>query len=71
MGLLSLLLTIAIVGAVLWIVWWAISTIPMPPPFMIVVRVIFAIVVAILAIEFLTGGGLELGSAGLLHSRCL
>jgi hypothetical protein len=71
MGLLSLLLTIAIVGAVLWIIYWAISQIPMPPPFMIVVRVIFAIVVAILAIEFLTGGGLELGGAGLLHGRCL
>ena len=52
-ALIYLLFKIVIIGCVLWIIWWAISQIPMPPPIQIVVRVIFALVVALIAISWL------------------
>lgn len=65
MLMISLLITLVIVGLILAIVWWAISQIPMPPPFNWVVRVVFALIVAILLIDLLlggVGGGLHLGA---------
>lgn len=54
--MLAMLITLVIVGLILAIVWWAISQIPAPEPFSWVIRVVFALVVAIVLIEILTGG---------------
>ncbi len=59
-NLIHILLVLIIIGVVLYIVWWAISQVPLPPPIAIAVRVIFALIVAIIAIEVLlplAGGG--------------
>jgi hypothetical protein len=45
-------------------VWWAITQIPLPPPFAVVARVVFALVCVILLIGILAGG---LGDVGNLH----
>lgn len=52
-ALLNLLVVLCILGAVLYIIWWAVSQIPMPDPIRVVVRVIFALVVALIAIRYL------------------
>ena len=66
--MISLLITLIIVGLILAIIWWAISQIPLPAPFGWVVRVVFALIVAIVLIDLLLGGG-GLGnlSLGLRH----
>ncbi len=52
-ALFNALIVLAIIGAVLYIIWWAISQIPMPPPIAVVVKVIFALIVALIAIRYL------------------
>lgn len=52
-ALLLLLFKLAIIGGVLYIIWWAITSIPMPQPIMVVVRIIFALVVAFIAISLI------------------
>src|SRR5215469_8906475 len=53
MTIIHLLLVLIIWGVVLWIIWWAISQIPAPPPVMVAIRVIFALIVALVALEIL------------------
>ncbi len=59
-GLVGLLVWLAIIGLILFIVWWGISQIPLPEPISTVVRVIFVLVCCIIAIDmllqFLPGG---------------
>lgn len=54
--LFSLLITVIIVGVVLYVIWWAISQIPLPPPFAVVVRVVFALIVVLVMLGFLFNG---------------
>lgn len=57
----SVILTLIVYLAILAILWWVISSLPLPEPFGIVARVVFA-VVAILLLLSLLGGGI--GSIG-------
>lgn len=50
MSLISLLITLIIVGLILAIVWWAISQIPLPAPFNWIVRAVFALIIAVVLI---------------------
>ena len=52
-ALVSLLIWLVIIGAVLSVVWWAISQIPMAEPIATVVRVVFVLIVALIAISLL------------------
>lgn len=52
-ALVHLLVVLVIIGAVLYIVWWAIRDIPAPEPIKVVIRVVFALVVALIAIELI------------------
>lgn len=51
--MISLLITLVILGLIFAIIWWGISQIPMPPPFSWVVRVIFALIVILVLVEYL------------------
>ena len=65
--LVHLLILLLVYGAVAYILWWAISQIPMPPPVAIAVRVVFALIVALLVIELI----LPLANGGLANCRGL
>ncbi len=52
----SLLITLLIYGLVFAIIWWAITQIPVPEPFSWVIRVVFALIVAVVLINLLMGG---------------
>jgi len=60
-GLITLLVYIVVIGAILWIVWWGISQVPMAEPIATVVKVVFVLIVCLLAIsmllQLLPGGG--------------
>jgi hypothetical protein len=62
-SLLSLVITVIIIGAVCWLLWWLIGFIGLPEPFAKVARGI----VAVVAVIFLIGLLLHLapGSVGL------
>lgn len=60
--MLSLLITLIVLGLIFAVVWWAITQIPLPPPFAVVVRVIFALIVVLVLVDLLLGGSL-----GTLH----
>ena len=59
-GLLNFLILIVLVGAIFWLLWWAVGKLPAPinPPAQVVVVVIFVIVLIYLLIEVIGGGGL-------------
>ena len=63
----SLLITIIILGLIFAVIWWAITQIPMPAPFGMVVRVIFALVVVVVLLGILMGGIGDFGSFGNGH----
>ena len=54
--MLSLLISLLILLVIFAVVWWILSMIPVPPPFVWIVRVIFAIIFLICLVELLTGG---------------
>ncbi len=54
-GLLSLLVTLIIVGLIAWLCWWFIDYVGLPEPFNKVCRVIIALVVLIYLINILLG----------------
>lgn len=64
--MLGLLITVIIVGLIFWLLYWALSQIPLPAPFAVVARVILALVAIIFLIGLLTGGG---GIGGLHFGR--
>ena len=54
-SLLSLLLTLVIVGCIFWLLWWLVSYIGLPAPFDKVARVILAVVAVFILIDLLLG----------------
>ena len=54
--MLSLLVSLLILLVIFAVVWWILSMIPIPAPFVWIVRVIFAIIFLICLIELLLGG---------------
>lgn len=42
--MLSLLITVIVAGVIFYLIYWALSQIPLPAPFMVVARVILALV---------------------------
>jgi hypothetical protein len=60
-SLISLLVYVVIIGAILFVVWWGVSQIPMAEPIATVVKVVFVLIVCLLAIslllQLLPGGG--------------
>ena len=55
-GLLSLLVTIVIVGLIFWLIWWFLGQVGLPEPFGKVATVILALAAIIFLIGILTGG---------------
>ena len=53
-GLIGILITILIFVVIFGIIWWALSQVPIPPPFRWVVNVALAII-AILALLYFVG----------------
>lgn len=64
--MLELLITLVIYGLILAIIWWAVTVIPVPPPFIWVIRVVFALIVVIVLISLLQGGLPSLGTRHLV-----
>lgn len=56
-GLLSLLVTLVVVGLICWLIWWFIGYVGLPEPFNKVARVIVALVAVIYLINVLLGLG--------------
>ena len=53
--MLSLLVSLLILLVIFAVIWWILSMIPVPPPFVWIVRVVFAIIFLICLIALLTG----------------
>jgi len=54
--MISLLLSLVVFALICWLVWFILTKIPVPAPFVWVVQVIFAIFVIIGLISLLEGG---------------
>src|ERR1700729_753922 len=54
--MLSLLISLLILILMFAVIWWIISLIPVPPPFVWIVQVVVAVIFLIALIETLTGG---------------
>lgn len=54
-SLLSLLLTLVIVGCIFWLLWWLVAYIGLPAPFDKIARVILAVVAVFILIDLLLG----------------
>jgi uncharacterized membrane protein YwzB len=57
MNLVSLLITVLILGLIFGIVWWGIQQISMPPPFKNVAIGIFVLIVVLVLVGLLMGDG--------------
>ena len=55
MDLLSLLVTIIVVGLVFYLLYWLVGQLPLPEPFGVVVRVVLAFAVVVFLISILVG----------------
>lgn len=68
----SVLFTLLIYLCILGIIWWAITQIPLPPPFKVVANVVLAIVAILMLLSLAGGslGGLNLGHLGASPTRC-
>jgi hypothetical protein len=67
--MIGILVDILIFCLIAGLIWWVITMIPLPPPFALIVRVVFAVICVIFIIELLlslvgTGGGLGFGGFG-------
>jgi len=54
-SLLALLITVIVVGAVFYLIWWLIGYLGLPQPFDKVARVIVALIAVIYLLAMLTG----------------
>lgn len=54
-GLLSLLVTLVVVGLICWLVWWFIGYVGLPEPFNKVARVLVGLVALVFLINLLLG----------------
>lgn len=52
----GLLITLLIIVCIFGIVWWALSKIPIPPPFRWVVNVILAVIAIVVLLEYVAPG---------------
>ncbi len=59
--MLSLLISLLILLVIFSVIWWILTMIPVPPPFVWIVRVIFAIIFLICLISLLTGNLVVIG----------
>jgi VIT1/CCC1 family predicted Fe2+/Mn2+ transporter len=55
-NLISLLITIIIMGLVFYLLWWLLARINLPPPFNKVAQVIVALVAVVFLLSVLFGG---------------
>ncbi len=56
----SILITLLVYLAVIGILWWAITQIPLPQPFRVIAVVVVAIVSIFLLLSLVQGGGLAI-----------
>lgn len=56
MDLISLLITIVVLGLVFYLLYWMVGQIPLPEPFAVVARVVLALVVVLVLLSLLFGG---------------
>ena len=68
--MISTLFSLLIIGLILAIIWWAVTQVPVPEPFSWVIRVVFALVVVVILVSFLTGGGLGFSGLHLGRTFC-
>lgn len=54
-GILSLIVTIVIVGLIFWLVWWFLAQVGLPEPFNKVATVLLALAAIVFLIGILTG----------------
>ncbi len=54
-GLLSLVVTIIIVGLIFWLIWWFLGQVGLPEPFNKVASVVLALAAIVFLIGLLTG----------------
>lgn len=62
----SILITLIVYLAILAILWWLITSLPLPEPFPIVAKCVFAVIAILLLLSLVGGGGINLG----LGSHC-
>lgn len=63
--MISTLISLVVILLVVGILWWAITSIPLPEPVSTVVRVAFAVIVALALLAYFFGGaGGALGGCG-------
>lgn len=55
--MIGLLINLLIVALILGVAWWILSLIPLPPPFGMVVQVVFVIICLIVVISLLASLG--------------
>lgn len=53
--MLNLLIALLVICLIAYLVWWAISQIPLPEPIRVVVIVIFAIIMIVVLLKFIPG----------------
>jgi len=56
MSLINLLIWVIILGLVFYVVYWALSQMPLPAPFAVVARVVLALIVVVVLLSLLFGG---------------
>ena len=64
----GILLTLLVYVAILAIIYWLMASLSLPPPFDIVIKVVFAIVAIVMLLSLVGGfGGLGFGGGTLFH----
>ncbi len=51
--MISLLITLIVIALIAYVCWWGLSQVPLPAPFDVVVRVIFALIIVLVLLHFL------------------
>lgn len=64
-SVITLVIYIIIIGLIFYVLWWALSQVPLPEPFGTVVRVLLVLVAVLICVYLLlglvpSGGGLHL-----------
>ena len=65
--MIDLLITVIVVGLVLYLVYWLLLQIPLPPPFRVVANVVLALIAIIFLLGLLTGNGWGIHPLHLSH----
>jgi hypothetical protein len=55
-GIIGLLISLIVLAIVLAVLWWIITMIPVPPPLVWIIRVMFALICLIALLSLLFGG---------------